>query len=46
VLLHQRYLDRYDVSGREALAATRQLRWSGSVLVGDLLPPTPGPRHR
>lgn len=43
VLLQQRYIDRHDVSGREALAAARQLRWSGSVLVGDLLPPADRP---
>jgi hypothetical protein len=46
VLLQQRYIDRYDVSGGEALAAARQLRWSGSVLVGDLLPPADRPPCR
>jgi hypothetical protein len=39
VLLQQRYLDRHDVTGAEARAAVHQLRWSGSMLVGDLLPP-------
>jgi hypothetical protein len=49
VLLQQRYLDRHDVTGAEARAAVRRLRWSGSVLVGDLLPPAddrPDPRRQ
>jgi hypothetical protein len=46
VVLQQRYIDRHDVSGRDALAASRQLRWSGSVLVGDLLPPAGRPPCR
>jgi hypothetical protein len=46
VLLQQRYLDRHDVTGAEARAALRELRWSGSVLVGDLLPPAGGQRRR
>jgi hypothetical protein len=46
LLLQQRYLDRHDVTGAEARAATRQLRWSGSVLIGDRLPPTPRPPCR
>jgi hypothetical protein len=36
--LHQVYLDRHEVSGRDAVRATRTLRWSGDCLVGDLLP--------
>lgn len=36
--LQQLYLDRHELSGREAEAAFRQLRWSGSGLVGDWIP--------
>jgi len=36
--LQQLYLDRHEVSGRDAVRATRTLRWSGDGLVGDLLP--------
>ena len=43
VLLQQRYLDRHDLTGAEARDAVRQLRWSGPVLLGDLLPPVDGP---
>ena len=38
VRLQQRYLDRNDRTGAEARTATHRLRWSGDVLVGDLLP--------
>lgn len=39
VHLQQRYLERNDAGGREAVRAARRLRWSGETLVGDLLPP-------
>jgi hypothetical protein len=39
VRLQQRYSDRNDRSGGDALAASRWLRWQGPVLVGDLVPP-------
>lgn len=38
VSLQQRRIDRTAVSGREAVAASRRLRWSGMSLVGDLIP--------
>jgi hypothetical protein len=46
VLLQQRYLDRHDSTGADGRAAARQLRWSGSALVGDFLPPADDRRHR
>lgn len=39
VELQQRYLERTERSGTDALAASRRLRWQGSELVGDLIPP-------
>jgi hypothetical protein len=47
VHLQQRYLDRNDTGGRDAVRTGRQLRWSGATLVGDLLPPAvSGPAGR
>ena len=37
--LHERYAARWELSGREALAASRSLRWQGDHLVGSELPP-------
>lgn len=37
--LQQRYADRVELSGREALAAGRTLRLGGDRLAGDVLPP-------
>jgi hypothetical protein len=42
--LQQRYSDRYERSGAEALAATRALRWRGDALAGELVPPAGLPR--
>jgi len=36
--LHQLYLHRLDVSGRDAVRACRSMRWCGDSLYGDLLP--------
>jgi len=43
--LQELALQRYEVSGRDAVAATRTLRWVGGELAGDLLPPS-GPGRR
>jgi hypothetical protein len=40
VALQQRYVARHDLSGTEALAAARSLRWRDGRLVGEVLPPT------
>lgn len=37
--LQQIYVDRYELSGRETVAAARALRWHGDQLVGTDLPP-------
>jgi hypothetical protein len=37
--LQQLYVDRYELSGYETMAAARVLRWHGDQLVGSELPP-------
>jgi len=37
--LQQIYVDRYELSGCETVAAARVLRWHGDQLVGSELPP-------
>jgi hypothetical protein len=44
--LQQLRLERHDFSGQDGVKAVRTLHWSGSKLVGDLLPERLGTRKR